>query len=511
VLLNKSASWGHFSLKIAGFCLREAKLKENSVTSPGFVVKGLDEESRILRERLLFVEVRLQHCFMNPNCSDYVQGVRRSLSLLRWVWVAFVCASFAQAQMPTDPNALPTYDISAGDMVSIFAKNESLRRYGEQFAESVYEAAYETTGEPAGKGLVIIGNPEHPHPIMLVKKYLEFGDDDESTEKLLGLNSSLRGALAEWEKAEEELKKEAGLDIQIVVPVIPMPLERELIGLYLLARDEDFDDEKIEARFANIDIADLREASFDKYDWVIYLPPKNALDKVLRKALPKVLKKQKIGFFTRALVRGAIFTFKPAIRDALEGARKAILYDAILKSTSDLSKGDREALTNAYREALMPRGKVFGGSESKQENAFKAIREQKRKNAEYAKDPFVLPKERIEIDPASYSRYEGEYKWGGRLVRVYKEGETLYFKRGDENSLDISPVSEILFVSEKKKTTYRFIADESGNFAHLELRKERWRKKIGRPTEEDKKRMAKKKRTKKKTAKKEIVIGYNPN
>ena len=410
----------------------------------------------------------------------------RLTSALFAIFSGWICTSSSIAQTPVDANSFPVQHLLTGEMVSIFAKNESLRRYGERFSKTVYEAAYETTGEPAGKGLVIIGNPEHPHPIMLIKKYLEIGGESGANLDALGIMPELRDALEDWEEAEKEVKKEVGVDIESIVHVIPMPLEGALLNLYLVARETDFDEERIDGRFADLSVHELQFGEFESYDWVIYLPPKNALDKVLREVLPKAMKKHKIGFFKRALVRGAIFTFKPLIRDAMEGVRKSLLYDAILKSTSDLSKGDRDALTEAYRNALMPKGKLIPSGSRKQAAAFAAIREQKKKNAEYARDPFIAPQSMIDMNPESYSKFEGVYLWNeNKTVSVYRGNSTLYYKNGDDDPIEILPTSETLFVTGKKDMTFEFLANDNGEFSKIELRKERWRKTIHRQLEQD--------------------------
>ena len=47
-----------------------------------------------------------------------------------------------------------------------------------------------------------------------------------------------------------------------------------------------------------------------------------------------------MGFFKRSLIKGAVFTFKPLIRDAMEEVRKSLLDESILKATTDLGEED---------------------------------------------------------------------------------------------------------------------------------------------------------------------------
>lgn len=390
-------------------------------------------------------------------------------------------AAYASEEKYYDTSLLPLAEAEFGEMITVFAEKNSERRYAERFAEMVYEAAYETTGEPAGKGLIIIGNYDQPHPILIVKKYLDINYEGDEAIDSSPIGIILRDGLAEWREAEKGLRDEVGIELDSVIYVLPTDLEGFVFNLYMVAKEEAFDDKKMESRFENLELTDIVNAEYEKFDWMVYLPPRNAIDKVIKQVLPAVMKKEKVGFFQRALVRGAVFTFKPIIRDAMEGVRKATLYRSILEATSDLNEGDIEALANVYTEALMPKGKIVGGK--KQDRSLEAIREQKRKNAAYALDPYIAPEETIELDPVLYSKYEGEYFQKGRpSVSIYQEQGALFFKRGNNDPFEIKPASETLFVTENGKMTVEFLADPEGAYSRAELRRERWRRTLTRKT-----------------------------
>ncbi len=270
--------------------------------------------------------------------------------------------------------SLPTVNLLENDRISIFAERDRERAYAERFAEAVYEAAYATTGESAGKGLVIIGNYDDPHPILLFKTYLDVAEatPGHADGPLFGV--LLDKAVEKWEEGDQRLKEEIGMDIESVAYVIPMPLEPAVLNLYLAAREEAFDAAAVEERYRGLKPSELRFGDFEAYDWVIYLPPRNAIDRAIKDVLPHVMKREKMGFFKRSLVKGAVFTFRPVIRDAMEGVRKALLYEAILKATSDLTEAEIDALAEVYRDALMPRGRVISGNKDKR--SLEAIRAQ---------------------------------------------------------------------------------------------------------------------------------------
>jgi hypothetical protein len=90
-----------------------------------------------------------------------------SSNLIRWA-VSFALVGFlVLSALGQDP--LPTINLLETDRISILAEKAGQRSYAERFAELVYEAANATTGESVGKGLVIMGNYDQPHPIVLVK------------------------------------------------------------------------------------------------------------------------------------------------------------------------------------------------------------------------------------------------------------------------------------------------------------------------------------------------------
>jgi len=61
--------------------------------------------------------------------------------------------------------------------ISIYARMNSNRRYGEQFAEGVARGICEAVTESTGKGLVIIDAKGEPHPIFVFRKSLALAQD----------------------------------------------------------------------------------------------------------------------------------------------------------------------------------------------------------------------------------------------------------------------------------------------------------------------------------------------
>jgi hypothetical protein len=293
------------------------------------------------------------------------------------------------------------------------------------------------------------------------------------------VNALLDKAPVKWEEADEKLEEEIGLDVESIAYVVPMPLQPGLLNLYLVAREEGFEEEAIERRYRTIKPLDLNFGDFAQYDWVIYLPPNDAIDRAIKDVLPHVMKREKLGFFKRTLVKGAVFTFKPLIRDAMEGVRKSLLYEAILRATSDFDEEEIEQLMEAYRDALMPKGKIVGGNKSKR--SLEAIREQLEENEAYALDPYVPPVETISEAPERAVRYEGEYADSkGRTFTVFQEGGWLQFRRSDQDPVSLNRVSEDLYTTEGREMTLEFLADGDGFFSKMELRRKRWRETISR-------------------------------
>ncbi len=87
------------------------------------------------------------------------------------------------------------------------------------------------------------------------------------------------------------------MEFEKIITALPLPLEGIGAKLYQLAWAEDFDDAKVEAKLRALHAADLEGSMFAHFDWVFYLPPRNAFDDVLDEIIADALKEEKAGFF----------------------------------------------------------------------------------------------------------------------------------------------------------------------------------------------------------------------
>lgn len=356
--------------------------------------------------------------------------------------------------------------------VSVYARTRSDRRYAERFAESVVEIAYETMGKSTGHGLVIVGDKKEPHPLSVFDQFLEMAEEKQVDGDMAEAAKELEEMLKEWEAKAQMDGGDATMDIDfnVIIDAIPMPLEGIASKLYLVAWSEDFDEKRVEERLSSLSAADFEKGEFAKYDWVFYLPPRNAFKKVLKEILPVAMEEAELGMVKRMAVRGAIFTFKPLIKDAIEGLRKGMLYLTVMRAKSGYDQGEIEALMTAYIGALMPHGKIIPGK--KRERALEAIAAQKIENAEYAKDPFVSPTPLERPDLTLYSRFEGEYGPKNKTThRFTLKDNTCYWQYSDWEPGVFLPAGDALFVSEKGDMTIEFVVDDNGVVTGIE---ERW-------------------------------------
>ncbi|EDY85105.1 hypothetical protein VDG1235_4740 [Verrucomicrobiia bacterium DG1235] len=374
--------------------------------------------------------------------------------------------------------------------ITIFARSSGDRRYATKFAHNVVEVAYETLEKSPGSGLVIIGQSGEPHPITILDRFLEISRSDESSTEVKALADELEEALSNWrdkiqfDTGDENQDEDFPVDIDSLINAFPIPLPKIAADIYLLAWQEEFEFERVEQRLTHLSSADLEKEEFEEFQWVFYLPPRNALNKVLKEVLPAVFKAEKIGPMKRVLIRGAIATFKPLIKDAMEGVRKGVLYWSVLSANQeDFNQGDIEALAEAYFESQMPRGKILPGN--KKERALDAIKAQKLENEEYAKDPFVLHEPLEHFDPQAYVPMCGAFgAEGHRDKRFFLENDLIYWQEGDDDPVEYLPAENDFFSSTRKDTTLQFFADANGEFNSVELRVGRHRFDFHRLSEE---------------------------
>ncbi len=265
--------------------------------------------------------------------------------------------------------------------ISIYARTSSDRRYGEHFAEGVARDICEAVTESTGKGLVIIGAKGEPHPIFFYRKFLALAKDGKLDPAVAARGPELSKLMDRWEHTFDDDKSGKGakgddldLDFDKIVTALPLPLEGVGAKLYQLAWEEKFDDAKVEASLHALRPGDLeRRDLFKSFDWVFYLPPKNAFDQVLDDLIAQALKQEDIGFFARVAVKGALLVVKPKIRRAIEGMRQGMMFMTVIQAQTHYSEAEVSALTDAYIEEFMPEGKK-STSGSDHERAVKAVR-----------------------------------------------------------------------------------------------------------------------------------------
>ncbi|MBI2513374.1 MAG: hypothetical protein HYV96_15455 [Opitutae bacterium] len=387
--------------------------------------------------------------------------------------------------------------------LAVYARTNSDRRYATDFAEEVLRVAFETMNKSTGAGLVIVGRDGEPHPVVTMRKFIALAEAGQLQPGMAELARALDAQLIAWkttlnldEKQRDPDRNGPNISFDALVPALPVPLEGVSAKLYQLAWAEGFDDARLTAKLRALTVADLESNAFAKYDWVFYLPPRHAFDGVIDQMITQVMEREKMGFLKRATVRSAMVVFRPAIKKAVEGFRKAMLFLTVLQARSGWSKDDIKALTGAYLQVLMPDFKFNDSEEQTHERVMAAIEKQKVRNAEYAKDPFVSPARLGAFDAAAYARFEGSY---GTLVKAKKdkatkpsrmlvrENDTWLWQYRSGKPTVLYPAGDRLFVSADGRLTVEFKLAANGAVTGAEERRVRHRQTFPRPPIEVKK------------------------
>jgi hypothetical protein len=282
--------------------------------------------------------------------------------------------------------------------ISIYARTNSDRKYGEKFAGEVAKVVFEGVTESTGRGLVIIGAKGEPHPIFVFRKFVALAKEGKLPPEVAARAPELAAMMAHWERRLNEGKSrdEAGdgdlpLDYDKIVTALPLPLEGVGAKLYQLAWEEKFDDAKVEAKLRALPPGDLeRRDLFKRFDWVFYLPPKGAFDKVLDDLIAEALKQDDVGFFGRIAVKGVLLAVKPKVRRAIEGMRQGVMFMTVVGAQTPYTETEVSALTDAYMSAYLPDGKSGGGA-SDHDRAVNAVRTEVRVIAEKPKQVEAPP------------------------------------------------------------------------------------------------------------------------
>lgn len=277
--------------------------------------------------------------------------------------------------------------------ISIYARSNADRRYGEKFAEAVIRVVTEGVTESTGRGLVIIGAKGEPHPVFIFRRFLALAQGGQLDPAVAARSTEVSAMLERWEHMLDEGRKsnankraetrpdakghDLDFDFDQILTALPLPLAGIGAKLYQLAWEEKFDEAKIDAKLRALAPGDLeRRDLFKSFDWVFYLPPKGAFDQVLDDLIAQALKQEEVGFFARMAVKSALLVVKPKIRRAIEAMRQAMMFSAVVKARTPWSEQDVSALTNAYIGVALPGHRDDAGAEgaSEHERAVRAVR-----------------------------------------------------------------------------------------------------------------------------------------
>ena len=369
--------------------------------------------------------------------------------------------------------------------VSILARTKRDRAYAEKFAGDVVEVADATLERSLGRGLVIVGQEGEPHPVFVFRKFVELSNAGQLDPAMSSRATEASELMRKWEDRlhlDEAAKQ--GMPIESFLPALPLPLEGVASKLYQLAWAEGFDDNSVEQKLRTLTPADFEQDPLARFDWVFYLPPREAAGKAIKAAVPIALKKEKVGVFKRAAVRSALVVFSPAVKKAVEAARKGMLYMTLLHARSGYSEDDMQQLIRVYVRVLMPDFKFNDTSGNTRERAIAAIEAQKIVNAEYAKDPYVAPPRLTEYDPSTATACVGYYAAKpGATYRFVQTDEGFTWQFRELKPHRYYPAGERLFVAENGDATLRFVVDEAGAHTGVEQRSHRSRQLLARTVE----------------------------
>lgn len=208
--------------------------------------------------------------------------------------------------------------------ISILARTKADRRYAEKFAADVIEVVYATLEPSPGAGLVIIGEEGEPHPVLVFRKFVELAQSDQLDPAVAARATEVTEMMRNWERRLNlDQAAKDGLPIETFMNALPLPLEGVSSKLYQLAWAEGFDADRVEGELRSLTLAELEADELSRFDWVFYLPPREAFRAVMKAFVPAVMKKEKMGPFKRAAIRSAMVAFAPAIRKGVKAPARA--------------------------------------------------------------------------------------------------------------------------------------------------------------------------------------------
>lgn len=359
--------------------------------------------------------------------------------------------------------------------LEIHARSKADRRYAQAFAEDVLAVTHETLDRTTGRGLVIVGKDGEPHPVRVLQRFLALAERGELDPSWAVAQDKLLARIQEFRGRIEGNGQGNGPPFRLedILDAIPFGLEEPAVNLFQIAWREGFDEARVDARFRALTPADLaKDDALGVYEWVFYLPPKDASNRALKIVINAGMKKQEMNLAQRVALRGALVVMRPAVNQGIEAIRKGELFAAIYRARSDYSATEIRQLTSAYMRVMMPDFKLNGHTEHAR--AVEAVEAQKRMLAEEAANPFVAPTRLTTFDPAQYASFVGDYSEeakGSKISHRFRPaGDHFTWQWRDRPARSFYPAGPRLLVDENGSMTLEFKLDDAGKISGVEQR-----------------------------------------
>ncbi len=244
-----------------------------------------------------------------------------SLEAIAWAGYS-ISQSVAPAGWPTRLDKRTLYSSEYG---FVYAGSKPAAVHVNKLFGAVFKDLDENGKKKTTKGLILVMDTKEK-PLLDLQKMIEVVRKADKHQESEESKNVLKSAV----EIEDELEKQ-GLDMGLLLSIVPMPIEPNLLPEIVSEFPEDLD---------------------RQIDFCVIVPTERNIRSGMKKIFKAAMKKQKIGLMERLVMLPLMPFIEQMVVDNMKKGRRLVLYELLLDQQKGLNEEQKEDKINAYKRRL---------------------------------------------------------------------------------------------------------------------------------------------------------------
>jgi hypothetical protein len=271
-------------------------------------------------ENYLYKQVRLKK--QKSLFPDFVAV----LLLCSLEGIAWAGHSISQSVAPNGwPTRLDKRTLYSSEYGFVYAGSKSAAVHVNKLVGAVVKELDENDKKKTTKGLILVMDTKEK-PLLDLQKMIEVVREADKHQE----SEESKNVLKSADEIEDKLEKQ-GLDMGLLLSIVPIPIEPNLLPEIVGEFPEDLD---------------------QQIDFCVIVPTERNIRSGMKKILKAAMKKKKIGLMERMVIFPLMPFIEQMVVDSMKKGRQLVLYELLLDQQKGLTEKQKEDKINAYKRRL---------------------------------------------------------------------------------------------------------------------------------------------------------------